>query len=429
MSTAQAVLKPRALLALLRSDRMLRNNAIFLTGSVLAGALGYVFHFETGHLLGPSNYAIVASAIAGLYLLTLPVVGLQLVSARYASLLAARNQQHAIVRMLLQITLFSLAAAVPIAVLLIVFAPAAAAFFNIPDPRIVWVLALAAISALLVTINRGALQGLQRFVALSANIVIDMVSRLAIAGVLIAASFGAAGAVGAIALGPTVAYAATFLVLRHPRSEEQATERVEGLGSYALLATVASVGINYLFSIDTLLAKHYLSPDSAGLYAASAVLARVVYFLGVSIAGVMFPEVAALHARNEKHFHVVDRSIALVAATGIALIVAYTLVPGLVLLPYGPGFAGARPYLGTFALALALLAIGNLFTNYFLSIAKATLIIPLLLACVAETALIALFHASMWQILIDVVVSLGMLAAVTSGMYLSDRFFARATSE
>src|SRR6266568_5058834 len=92
------VLRPRALISRLKSDPILRNSAIYLTGSVLTGILGYVFHFETGHLLGPSSYAVVASAIAALYVLTLPVVGLQLVSARYASMASARNQRHAILR-------------------------------------------------------------------------------------------------------------------------------------------------------------------------------------------------------------------------------------------------------------------------------------------------------------------------------------------
>jgi O-antigen/teichoic acid export membrane protein len=416
-----SVFAPRALIARLKADPVLRNNAIYLTGSVLAGFLGYVFHFETGHLLGPGSYAVVASAIAALYLLTLPVIGLQLVSARYTSLAAAKGQQQAVLPMLLRITGFSLLVAVPAAALLIVFAPQAAGFLNISDTRVMYVLAFGAIATLVVTINRGALQGLRRFVALSVNVVIDLTSRLAIAAAVITAGFGALGAVGAIMFGPAFAYAQSFIFLRRASGAPGAPDQSEGIGRYTVMATVASVGVQYLFSIDTLLAKHFLAAEAAGLYAAASVLARVVYFLGLSVTNVMFPEVATLHARNERHFHVVDLSLGLVAAVGLPLIVVYGLLPGLVLLPYGSGFDSARPYLGFFALALTMLAIANLLINYFLSIARATFVVPLFAVCALETVLVGLFHSGIWQILTDVLASLGVLTGVMAVMYAADR--------
>lgn len=422
-------IQPRALFNRLKSDALLRNSAIYLTGSVLAGLLGYVFHFESGHLLGPSAYAIVASAIAALYLLTLPVIGLQLVSARFASVAAARDQKHTVMPMLVRLTGFSLLVAIAIAAGLVVFSTPVAGFLNLSDHRVVYVLAGAGLTVMLATITRGALQGLRRFVALSGNMVVDMVSRLVFVAGFIAAGFGAIGAIAAVALGPAVAWVQSLFLLRTPRSASTTTERIEGVGGYAVLATVASIGINYLFSIDTLLAKHFLASDAAGIYAAASVLARVVYFLGLSVAGVMFPEVASLHARNEAHFHVVDLSLLLVAGMGVLLIAAYTLFPGLVLLPYGASFDPARPYLGLFALALSLLTVANLLINYFLSLARRSFVIPLFAACVLETALIAVFHDGISQILAMVLVTLGLLAAAMGALFLVDRFnLARAAS-
>lgn len=418
-------LQPRALLNRLRTDPILRNSTIYITGSALAGFLGYVFHFETGHLLGPSAYAIVASAIAATYLLNLPIVGLQLVSARYASLVAAKGREDAVLPMLIRISSISVLCALPVAAILVLFSGAVARFLNLTDPRVVYVLAAALIVAIVVTLNRGALQGLRRFVALSANLLVDMTGRLAFAGALVVAGLGALGAVAAVVLGPIVAYVVSFFMLRPHTVGTDPRERMEGLGQYAVLATVAGIGVNYLLSIDTLLAKHFLTADAAGLYAASAVLARVVYFLGLSVAGVMFPEVATLHARNETHFHVVDLSLALVGAMGVALIGAYSLLPGIVLLPYGPSFTPAIPYLGVFAVALTLLALANLLISYFLSIARRAFVIPLFGACVLETVLIALFHSGIWAILAMVVITLGLLAGAMAVMYVSDRITAR----
>jgi O-antigen/teichoic acid export membrane protein len=404
----------------LRRDPVLRNSAIYLTGSLLAGAFGYVFHFVTGRLLGPAGYAVVAAAIAALYLLTLPAVVLQLVSARFTSVAAATGRLATVQPLLLRISAISLLGGLPVLLLLLLFAPAAARFLNISDSRIVYVLALGAVVTLLVTITRGALQGLRRFFALSGNALLDSASRVVLAGALILLGFGPLGAFAAVMVGPLVAYLQSLYLLRRLASGGT-TEKMEGLGSYTVLAAVAGIGVNYLVTADTLLAKHYLDAEAAGIYAAASVLARVVYFLGLTVAGVMFPEVASLHARNEAHFHVVDLSLLLVAGVGIALILTYSAVPGLVLLPYGAAFAPVRPYLGTFAVALTMLAVANLLINYFLSLARARFVVPLVAACVLETVLIVLFHAGIGQIITMVMVSLGILLAATAMLYAGDR--------
>jgi len=416
------VLNPRQLFNRLKSDPVVRNSAIFLTGSVLAGLFGYVFHFETGRLLGPSGYAVVAAAIAALYLLTLPVIGLQLVSARFTSIAIAKGQPSAVVPLALRITGFSVLGAFPVLALLVIFSGPVARFLNLSDNRVVYLLAVATLATIAVTINRGALQGLRRFIALSGNLLFDMSSRLVLAAVFIGLTFGALGAVAAIMLGPALAYAQSFFLLRRNTGGRALAEKIEGLGGYALLATLASVGMNYLFSADTLLAKHYLAADSAGIYASASVLARVIYFLALAVAGVMFPEVAALHARDQAHFHVVDLSLLLVAVMGLGLIAVYFAFPGLVLLPYGASFAPARSYLGIFAVALTLLALTNLLINYFLSLARRSFIIPLFGACLLETALIVLFHSSIGQILTMVVLTVSLMFGVVGLMYAADRF-------
>ena len=415
-------LNPRQVFNRLRGDPVVRNSAIFLSGSVLAGLFGYVFHFETGRLLGPSGYAVVAAAIAALYLLTLPVIGLQLVSARFTSISIAKGQPSAVLPMVLRITGFSALGALPVLVLLVIFSGPVAHFLNLSDNRVVYLLALATLSTLVVTINRGALQGLRRFIALSGNLLLDMASRLVLAAAFIGLAFGALGAVAAIMLGPAIAYAQSFFFLRRNAGGGDLTGKIEGLGGYALLATLTSVGMNFLFSADTLLAKHYLTADSAGIYASASVLARVIYFLALAVAGVMFPEVAALHARDEAHFHVVDLSLLLVGVMGVALIATYFAFPNLVLLPYGASFAPAKSYLGVFAVALTLLALSNLLINYFLSIARRSFIIPLFGACVLESVLIVQFHSSIGQILTMVVLTVSLMFAAVGLMYAADRF-------
>jgi O-antigen/teichoic acid export membrane protein len=419
---ARPAVLARRLTLQLRTDALVRNNAIFLSGSVAAGAFGYVFHFAVGRLLGPASYGIVASAVAALYLLTLPSLVIQTVSTRFTSVLAAQHDLGPARRLLVRLNAATLIVGVPLALSLLLGRSAVAHFLRIADQRVIVILALSAVVALVLSANRGALQGLRRFGALSTNLVTDMATRVLVGAGLVLAGLGTVGALLGVLVGPGVAYVQSVLLLRElRRARGQGTVSLLAVARYAVPTAVAVIGVTYLFNVDVLLAKHYLSSEAAGIYAAASVLARVVYFIGLTIAGVMFPEVATLHARNEAHFHVVDRSLLFLGAVGALLCAAYFAVPGWIVLPYGQGFAPVGPYLGPFAVALTLLALANLLINYFLSLNSARFIPLLLGACLLETGLITAFHDDPGRILAMVLLTSGALVLLLGGVYAAER--------
>ncbi len=425
MGRSLTVFEPRALVPRLHSDPLLRNSAIYLAGSVAAGAMGYVFHFATGRLLGPAGYAVVASVLSALYLISLPGIVLQTVAMRFTSMFAGRGELGALPRLVTQLTVVSLVTGGLGAVVLLALAPAVASYLQVADRRMVEVMAAAAVMALLVSANRGVLQGLQRFVALSANFLVDTVSRVVVAVSLILAGLGLLGGLIAIVVGPAVAYAQSLILLRSARvSERAAGVGLADLGRYAVWAGVGAMGVTFLFNADVILAKHYLTDHAAGIYAAGSVLGRVIYFLGITVSAVMFPEVAALHARNEAHYHVVDRSLMLLGGLAAGLTLAYLLLPDVVLLPYGSQFAGVARFLAPFAVALSLLAVSNLLINYFLSVNSTRFVIPLAGACALETGLIVRFHAGPAQVLTMVVVTMVALTAALASLYVAERLSA-----
>ncbi len=420
---AMRALRVRLLIQKVGSHTVLRNNVIYFSGSVAAGVFGYAFHFAVGRLLGPASYGIVASAVAALYLLTLPALILQIVSMRFTSVSAAAGDLGDVRPLLLRVSAVALGVGGITAILVVAGGPAVTGFLQLTDRRVVGVLAAGTILGLLVSTNRGVLQGMRRFVALSSNLMLDSATRVAAAVGLIALGLGVMGSVVALLFGPAIAYAQSFFLLRPVRPSNDRLElSFAAVGRYTVPAAVAVMGVTYLFNADVLLAKHYLAPRAAGIYAAASVLARVVYFLGLTIAGVMFPEVATLHARNQAHFHVVDASLLFLTGVGIVLSSTYTLLPGLVLLPYGDGFSAVKPYLGPFALALTLLALANLLVNYFLSVNSSRFIWPVAGACLLETLLIVSFHDGPGRILGMLLLTMVAFAAALGALYAVERF-------
>jgi O-antigen/teichoic acid export membrane protein len=420
--SADLAVRPQGLVTRLRSDRLLRNSVIYLGGGLGAGLLGYVFHFVTGRLLGPAQYSDVAAVLAALYLASLPALVVQTVSARFVSLAVGRGEVGSIPGLLVKVTGASLVFGVFGALVLIALAPFFAGYLQLPSAQLVYLLAVASVVALLVAANRGALQGMRRFWALSANTVLDLCVRVAAAAALIGAGLGALGGIIALIVGPLAAYGQGLWLLRQRRDDAAGTgPPLTEVGRYAVSASLAAIGVTYLFNVDILLAKHYLPGQVAGVYAAGSILARAVYFLGLTVTAVMFPEVATLHARNQAHYHIVDRSLLMLGVVGVGFVVAYLAVPGLVLIPYGSSYDPVRPYLGPFAMALGLLAVSNLLVNYFLSVNSHRFVLPLAGVCVLETLLIVAFHDGIAQIVAMLLVSMAVLAALLGGLFLLDR--------
>jgi O-antigen/teichoic acid export membrane protein len=411
------------LAARLGGDRLIRNSAIYLTGSVGVGVVGYVFHFATGRLLGPASYAVVAAMVSALSLLSLPSIVLQTTAARYTSLLTARSDSGAVRRLLIQLSVACLAGVIVVGGVLVLLASPVAGYLHITDTHLVYLLALASAFALLLAITRGALQGLSRFVQLSLNTLLDMATRVAVAVGLILGGLGAVGAGIGLVAGPLLAYAQSlFLFRRFARSSSPGSPPLTDVGRYTLSAIVAAAGITYLLNIDVILAKHYLPAHESGLYAAGAVLGRVIFFLGMTVASVMFPEVTLLHARGEAHFHVVEKSLLLLGILSTGFILTYALLPGLVIGPFGETFTRVGPYLALFAIALSCFAMAVLFLNYFLSINNRRFIVPLVAAAALETFLIMAFHAGPRQVVVMVLLSMAALLGMLTLLYVMDRF-------
>ena len=416
------MVRARAVVNRLYKDRFLRNNAIYFGGTVAAGLFGYIYHFAIGRLVGPAAYGVVASAIAALYLLTLPGPILQTVATRFASLASATGDAGRIRQLLLRLAVISAVVGGAISLALVLFGGAAAQYLQISDRRVVYLLAASTVVALLVAGNRGILQGQRRFLDVSLNATLDSILRVVVGVALVVLGRGPIGALFGFVAGPGIAYGNSILMLRG-QGGSGAEEHLSysEVGRYAMPAAIGVIGITFLFNADVVLAKHYLQPSMAGIYAAGSVLARVVYFLGVTIAAVMFPEVATLHARDEAHFHVVDKSLFLLGGVALAFVGAYAFFPSLVLVPYGDSFAPVKPFLGLFALSLSLLSLSNLLVNYFLSLNSWRFAGPLIGAAVLEVALIARFHNGPGQVLAMLMVTMAALAIALGALYAVDR--------
>jgi len=163
----------------------------------------------------------------------------------------------------------------------------------------------------------------------------EAVTKLITAVALVWLGLGVTGAVAGISISVILAY---FLpsgdkVLRSSPAVGMSAPFRESL--QAIIFFVGQVIIN---NVDILLVKHYFSADQAGLYAAIALVGRLLYFASWSVTSAMFPVSAGEKVEHDSR-RVLVVPLVFVSAISTLFVLLLAAIPHFVIqLLFGSGF-------------------------------------------------------------------------------------------
>jgi glycosyltransferase involved in cell wall biosynthesis/O-antigen/teichoic acid export membrane protein len=339
----------------------------------LAGhAIGAVFAFTLARLLGAADFGSLAALLSAFVILAIPGCALQVATARDAT---AGRLAGATVRAwsrnlaLVCVGLAALGVVVrqPLADLLGVSQEWAAASLL---PTIgLW---------MLVSIQRGALQGMGAYAAVGRSIVLEGIARVAIAVALVLAGAGVTGAFVATPLS-LAAVAGAFALVLHRRAEGSpagaATRRMRELLGELKLVVAGLTLLALVQNLDVILVRHELGASAAGAYAAAALAAKTLVWIAIGVGLYLLPEAARRAAAGLPPRVALERAVLVVASLCAPLLALFCIVPGTVLkLAFGSELAGAADQLPALALAMALLALACLAVQYMLALGRAAFV-------------------------------------------------------
>jgi O-antigen/teichoic acid export membrane protein len=397
----------------------LRQTAFMFVATSIGSALNYLVHFATSRMLGPTGYGIFASLNSFYMLIATPLGILPMVIAHYLAQFQARGEIYRaralLTDMLKWVALIGALASAAIALA----SPFLANFLQIPSQAPILIVAGMVFLGALMPVLTGALQGLQKFLALGMNGIVGAVLRLAFAVGLVALGLGASGALGAQILAGMVTFAIAMVSLAPVLSLSSSTDHSDhGLAlkdvlGYGGLVLVGTTCFAALTNMDVMIVKHYFSPAVAGQYAAASVLAKIILFFPGAITAVLFPKAAKRHALRLDSSGIARQAAAAVVGLCGGLAVVYFLIPGLLIrLLFGQGYETAVPLVGFFGVTMALFALVNLQMTYYLSIHK-TSYVPLLAgSTLVQVAALALFHNSLIEVILIQLVNISVLLVV-----------------
>jgi O-antigen/teichoic acid export membrane protein len=366
---------------------------------IAANVIALVFTVVFARVLGASDYGSLAALMSAFIILMVPGSALQIAVAREvsASLAAADGLAGAGVRRWVGRLLIG---TVAVALIAIPLRGVLAAVLNVDQE---WAAAAVPVTAMLwmvLSVERGALQGFQRYKLVAWSIIGEAASRLGFALLLVGVGLDVTGAF----LGTALSFVAIGLVLAAPLAPH--LPDVEGSTLRVLLAGAWTpvIALTLLFALQELhviVVKHEFDGDTAGAYAVAAVAAKAIVWVAVGLGFYLLPETARRSRGGEDARPILVRTLALVAAAGAPMVLIYTLGgESLLRAVFGDDLteaSGALPWLG---LAMTLLACAYLSVQYLLALHRRRFIGVLGIAAVGEVVLLIAVGANLTHIAI-----------------------------
>ena len=264
---------------------------IMLVSSGLVGALNLLYNLAIAHKLGAGSFGQASAVYTVLMLLSSVHLAFQLLCSKFVARNDSLPEKFAIYRHLHRRAWIY---GVGVGLALFCGRSVVSTYLNLPTHTYIIMLAAATVFFIPLGPRRGLMQGLYDFPHLASNFVLEAVVKVGGAFLFMALGWGVSGVIGAIVASVVLAYivAQPKRGLGDPRTDSALPASL-GEGLQASLFFIGQVIIN---NLDIILVKHFFPATEAGMYAAVALVGRVVYMLSWSVVSGMFPFSAGLRA-------------------------------------------------------------------------------------------------------------------------------------
>lgn len=363
-----------------------------MAGAVMAGnVVALAFTVVFARVLGQGGYGSLAALLSTFIILMVPGSALQTTVAREVSGGIASGDPDAgggVRRWLRRLAVL----AVVLTVVSVAGRDVAAAVVGVDEHP--WGAAGALPAAavwLILSVERGALQAFQRYRLVGVSIVCEQVARLAFGLALVGLGADVSGAF----LGTPLALAAVAIGLAVPLHRqlggaapaEWAGHRLRDLVARAGVPIAALALVAWLQDGHVIIVKHLATSEQAGAWGAAAVAAKAIMWVAIGLALYLVPEAARRSRAGEDARGILGRTLGIILVLAIPMVLVFAVAAGpLLRIVFDVrGSAGALPWLG---LAMSLLALSYLATQFHLALHRARFMVVLGLAALAQPLLL-----------------------------------------
>lgn len=395
------------------TNSLAKNSMIVFIGSMGANIISYVYHLLLGRMLGPSGYGEISSLFSILYMFTVPLLVGQTVLVKFVSQIKATGTLSQAKSLCITVTKMCGVASIAMFPFILIFSGTITHFLHLSSPILFILIYILFVITLLSTVTASVLQGYQKFAWFS-----GLTLAVLIIKVLLSISFipwGVRGMLFAAIIAAASVYGVYFFPLKEmlqTKATRAGIMKEEAL-KFGIPTLLSLLGITSLYTTDIILVRHFFSSSQAGMYAAIAILGKIIYYASSAISQVMFPVLSEKVAKKQSTNRLILTSLLGVASISVVLSTIYFIFPDIIVkMLFGNAYTGASNILGQFGVFIALFSIGNIITMANLAIGKTGVWFIPLLAAILQIVLILYIHSSIQSVIL---INIGVCALLVCG--------------
>jgi O-antigen/teichoic acid export membrane protein len=406
------------------SDKFIRSTFILTAGNFIGAVCSYLVHPLLTRYISIAAYGDFQALLS--FLAILGIIASVIITTLTKEISVLQANQPAAVPVLRRRALTRLSALGLVLFFLVwLLTRPLNSLFQITEPAVLLISALSLLYIFPLAVNRAALAGLQRFTPLAAVNLAEPVFRLfLIICLAIIWPWGLTGAAWSLGLTSLLALVISFWPFKNEVRPAVAELKVSlrALGPYAVLVLWFTALSQFFYNFDMLLVKSYFSPERAGLYGALLTIGRIIYFVGGSIPLVMFPIIAGLRGDTSLRRHAVfAKSLGLMALLAVPATAIIVIFPEFMIrIVVGAKYLSLIPYLPAFAIAMLLMTLFTVISQYFLALSDRSGLWVLTGGAVLEVILLSLFHTSFWEVIWSLILVFGSINLALLILFLVD---------
>lgn len=388
---------------------LMSGSILLFIGFLSGNFFNFLFNVYMSRTLSVADYGTLASLVSIILLFALAAEALTPTVVSFAGSYFAKKEIGKVVALFWKLNAFFVIFSLIVLGFLVVFAESIGHFFKISNTSLLFIVGVIVFFTSVITLNRGILMGRLSFRYISFLNIFPSMLRLLSGISLVMWGLGVTG--GLVAF--LVAYASYYLLSFIPLKfifQIKTKETVVSLGkilAYAAPSAMAMLGLTLFITTDMLLVKHFYSSKEAGIYAGMSLLGKIIYFFSAPISTVLFPLVVQRHARNEKHNHLFFIAMSLVAVSSLSITFFYYIFPefSILLLLKQKDYLSVAPIIWVFGIFMVTYSLLWLTTNYYLSMKKTKIFIPILIGAVFQAIALWFYHDTFLTVIFISIIS------------------------
>ncbi len=399
----------------------MRQNMVFLVGSLLVGAFNYVYYPILGRMMQPASYGEV-QAIVALFLQLL--IFLNVLSQVSVNVIANYTDEARKQRIIFELEKLAFTVSLGVLVAGSLLSWYIKDFFHFGTVWPFMLLLVAVVVTVPLSFRSAFLRAHMRFGMASAANIIGAAGKVAFSVFLVWIGFNTIGAIGGVLAAQLLALAYAAYKAGQLGFFKPAGSRYLSVPSiaevrpelrYAGFVFICSMTIMLLTSIDIFVVKHYFSPEVAGQYAGIATVARIIFFITAPLAQVLLPAVKIASPARENRL-LLAKSFGLVMVCGGLPTLFFALFPHYsVHILMGKGYDSYASLLALLCFAMLLLSVVNLIVSYYIALRKYQLLRIIVPGICMTVGLMWGFHDSIRAVVINLIIGSSVMVALCIG--------------